>query len=65
MKRTYNTYYFYILSFSWPRIEKDKINAMKVIGTALNKPNLPYLIFGKSTWTLIGCPCFNFIFKNS
>ena len=52
------------INFSWPRIEKDDIIAIKVIGTALNKPNLPYIIFAKSTWTLIGCPGFNFIFEN-
>ena len=44
--------------FSRPRIKKDDINAMKVIGTALNKPNLLYRILAKSTWTLIGCPGF-------
>ena len=43
------------INFSWPRIEKDDIIAIKVIGTALNKPNLPYIIFAKPTWTLTGC----------
>ena len=52
------------INFSWPRIEKNDITATKVIGTALNKPNLPYIIFVKSTWTLISCPNFNFIFEN-
>ena len=63
MKKKYNTYQFYNF-FLRPRIEKDDIIAIKVIGTALNKPNLPYIIFAKSTWTLIGCPGFNFIFEN-
>ena len=38
--------------------------AIEVIGTALNKPNLPYKIFAKSTWTLIVCLGFNFVFEN-
>ena len=37
---------------------------IKVIGTALNKPNLPYIIFAKSARTLTGCLGFNFIFEN-
>ena len=60
MKRTYNTHYF--INFSLPIIEKEDIIAIKVIGTALNKPNLPYIVFAKLTWTLIGCPGFNFVF---
>ena len=36
-----------------PRIEKDDITAIKVIRTALNKPNFPYVNFAKLTWTLI------------
>ena len=52
------------INFSWPRIEKNDITATKVIGTALNKPNLPYIIFVKSTWTLIRCSNFNLIFEN-
>ena len=51
-----------LLSF-WPRIEKNDIIAIKVIGTALNKPNLPYIIFAILIWTLIGCPAFVFIFE--
>ena len=54
----------FIIFFSWPRIEKDEIIAIKVIGGALNKPNLPYIIFAKMTWTLIGCTGLNFIFEN-
>ena len=60
MKRTYTTYYFY---FSCSRIEKDDIIPIKVIGTALNKPNLPYIIFEKSTLTLIGCPGLTLLLK--
>ena len=45
-------------------MEKGDIIAIKVIGAALNKPNLPYIIFAKSTGTLIGCPGFNSIFEN-
>ena len=37
------------IHFSRPRIEEDDIIAIKVIGTALNKPNLPYIIFAKLT----------------
>ena len=47
MKKTYNHITF--IKFSWPRIEKDDIIAIKVIRAALNKPNLPYIIFAKST----------------
>ena len=36
---------FIIFFFSRPRIEKDDIIAIKVIGAALNKPNLPFIIF--------------------
>ena len=60
MKRTYTTYYFY---FSCSRIEKDDIIPIKVIGTALNKPNLPYIIFEKSALTLIGCPGLTLLLK--
>ena len=42
------------INFSWTRIEKDDITAIKVIGTVLNKPNFPYMIFAKSAWTLAG-----------
>ena len=59
-----HTIHITFINFSWPRIEKDDIIAIKVIGTALNKPNLPYIIFAKSTWTFISCPGFNFIFEN-
>ena len=38
--------------------------AIEVIGTTLNKPNLPYIIFAKLTCTLIVCLGFNFIFEN-
>ena len=38
--------------------------AIEVIGTALNKPNLPYIIFAKSTWTLIVFLGFNLVFEN-
>ena len=51
------------MTFSQARIEKNDITAIKVIGPALNKRNLTYIIFAKSTWTLIGCPDFNFIFE--
>ena len=34
------------------------------IGTALSTPNLPWIIFAKSTWTLIACQGFHFIFDN-
>ena len=58
----------YILIFYYnflvTKNEKDAIIAIKVIGTALNKPNLLYIIFAKSTWTFISCPGFNFIFEN-
>ena len=65
MKRIYNNIIIIIIIFFfWPRIEKDDIIAIKVIGTALNKPNLPYIIFAILTWTLIGCPAFVFIFEN-
>ena len=33
------------------------------MGTALKKPNLYYIIFAKSTWTLIGSPDFNLYLK--
>ena len=55
---------FLYIFFSWPKIEKDDIIAIKGIGTALNKPNFPYIIFAKPKWTLIGCPGFNLIFEN-
>ena len=35
-----HTIHITFINFSWPRIKKD-ITAIKVIGTALNKPNLP------------------------
>ena len=59
-----NTIHITFINFSSPRIEKDDIIAIKVIGTALNKLILPYIIFGKSPWTLGGCQYFNFIFQN-
>ena len=62
-KKTYHTYYLYNFFFV-TKNRKGDIIAIKVIGTALNKPNLPYIIFAKSTWTLIGFPGFNFIFEN-
>ena len=40
------------------------VSRIKVIGTALNKRNLPDIVFAKSAWTLIGCPGFNFVFEN-
>ena len=40
-------------NFLWPRIKKDDITAIKkIIATALNKPNLPYVIFAKSNLIL-------------
>ena len=34
-----HTIHVTFINFSWPRIEKYDIIAIKVIGTALNKPN--------------------------
>ena len=51
MKRTCNTNYFY--KFFVTENRNDDITAIKIIGTALNKPKLPYIIFAKSTWTVI------------
>ena len=44
------------IPFSRPRIEKNDNTAIKVIGIALQKSNLPYIIFAKSTYALISCP---------
>ena len=49
-----HTVHITFINFSWPIIEKDDIIAIKVIGTALNKPNLPCIIFTKPTWALTG-----------
>ena len=42
-------------------MEKDDIIAIKV--AALNKPNSPYIVFARSTGTLIGCPGLNFFMR--
>ena len=45
-------------------LKKYDITAIKVIGTALNKSNSPWLNFEKLAWTLISCPDFSFILGN-
>ena len=45
----------------WPRIEKDNITAIKIIGTTLTKSSLPYAIFVKLTWTFFSFSYFNFL----
>ena len=59
-----HTVHIIFTNFSWLKIEKDDFIAIKVTGTVLNKPNLLYIIFAKSTETLISCPGFDFIFEN-
>ena len=44
-------------------MEKDDIIVIKVIGTALSKPNLRYIIFSKSTWKPTGYPGFHFLLE--
>ena len=58
-----HTLHITFTNFSWSRIEKDDIIPINVIGTALNKPNLPYIIFEKSTLTLIGSPGLTLLLK--
>ena len=58
-----HTIHITFINFLWPRIEKDDIIMIKVIGTALSKPNLRYIIFSKSTWKPTGYPGFNFLLE--
>ena len=59
-----HTVYIFFINISWPKIEKDDITAIKVIASALKKPNLSYITFANSIWTLIICSEFYFIFDN-